>query len=207
MIWNIAWRNIWRNKRRTLITCASIFFAIFFSLLMRSLQSGTFTNIVNNVVRSYSGYIQVHKKGYWNEKEINNSFRPGQGLIDSLGQIENVAAVIPRLESFALASSGAETKGLMVVGVDPEGEQRVTGLKENVIAGRYLSSSDSGVMIGKKAADYLGLHVGDTLVMIGQGFHGTSAAGKWPVIGILHFKSPVLDRQMVFMPLRLCQSF
>ncbi len=207
MIRNLAWRNIWRNKRRTLITAASIFFAIFLSLLMRSVQDGTFTNIVNSVVRSYSGYIQVHLKGYWNEKEINNSFLPGQGLIDSLQKINNVAAVIPRLESFALASSGPETKGLTVIGVDPAGEEKVTRLKENVIAGRYLNASDTGVLIARKAAEYLGLHVGDTLVLIGQGFHGTSAAGKWPVLGILHFKSPVLDRQMVFMPIRLCQSF
>jgi ABC-type lipoprotein release transport system permease subunit len=203
----LAWRNIWRNRRRTLITIASIFFAIFFSLMMRSIQIGTFSHLVDNAVHSYTGYIQVHKKGYWDDKDINNSFDLTDTILKSLKSNINVSEVIPRLESFALASSGPKTKGVMVIGIDPEKEDRMTGLTGKIVEGRFLNESDSGIIVASKLADYLGLHAGDTLVLIGQGYHGTSAAGKWPVAGIVHFPSPELDRQMVYLPLKLAQDF
>ena len=207
MIFKLAWRNIWRNKRRTLITIASIFFAIFLSLLMRSIQKGTFSNIVNNVVHSYTGYIQVHKMGYWDDKDINNSFEMTDSLVGSLKSNRNVREVIPRLESFALASAGPKTKGVMVVGIDPDKENILTGLKDKVISGRYLNEKDTGILVGKKLAEYLGIRTGDTLVLIGQGYHGTSAAGKWRVAGIIHLPSPDLERQMVYLPINITQNF
>jgi putative ABC transport system permease protein len=206
-ILKIAWRNIWRNRRRTLITIASIFLAIFFSLIMRSIQIGTFSHLVDNAVHSYTGYIQVHKKGYWDDKDINNSFDLTDTLIKSLKRNENVSEVIPRLESFALASSGPKTKGVMVIGIDPSKENLLTGLKAKIVEGRYIEEADNGILVARKIADYLGLHPGDTLVLIGQGYHGTSAAGKWPVAGIVHFSSPELDRQMIYLPLKLAQNF
>lgn len=69
-IFTLARRNIWRNKRRTLITAASIFFAVFFAVIMRSMQLGTYAEMIKNVVSSYTGHIQIHKKGYWNDKII-----------------------------------------------------------------------------------------------------------------------------------------
>jgi putative ABC transport system permease protein len=206
-ILKLAWRNIWRNRRRTLITVASIFLAIFFSLMMRSIQIGTFSHLVDNAVHSYTGYIQIHKKGYWDDKDINNSFDLTDTLIKSLKRNVNVREVIPRLESFALASCSPKTKGVMVIGIDPSKENILTGLKAKIVEGRYIEAADSGILVARKLADYLGLHPGDTLVLIGQGYHGTSAAGKWPVAGIVHFGSPELDRQMVYLPLKLAQNF
>jgi putative ABC transport system permease protein len=203
----LAWRNIWRNRRRTLITIASIFFALFFSLIMRSVQRGTFANIVDSVVHTYTGYIQVHRKGYWDDRDINNSLELSDTLVNKLKSNENVKEVFPRLESFALASAGPRTKGVIVVGIDPEKEDKMMGLTGKVVEGRYLDDTDNGILIGKKLAEYMGLHPGDTLILIGQGYHGTSAAGKWPVTGIIHLNSPDLDRQLIYMPLSLAQGF
>jgi len=52
----IAWRNLWRNSRRTLITAASILFGVFFAVAMSSLQLGTLENMIDNMVRFYSGW-------------------------------------------------------------------------------------------------------------------------------------------------------
>ncbi|MHA1703306.1 MAG: ABC transporter permease, partial [Promethearchaeota archaeon] len=70
----IAWRNIWRNKRRTLLTMASIFLAAFLSLFTRSMQIGSYTNMIDNTVKLSTGYIQVHKFGYWENKSIDKTF-------------------------------------------------------------------------------------------------------------------------------------
>ena len=54
---------------------------------------------------------------------------------------------------------------------------------------------------------YLKIQVGDTLVMIGAGYHGVSAAGKYPIRGILKFPNPELNKQSVYMDIRECQEF
>ncbi len=203
----LAWRNIWRNKRRTMITMASIFLAVFLALVMRSMQLGTYGRIIDNLVHSYTGYIQVHKKGYWEDKDLNNSFLLTDTLLEQVAKVHGVTAVAPRLEGFALASSGPNTKGVLVVGISPGNEEKLSGADRLVVKGRFLTPGDSGVLLAQKIASYLGLQVNDTLILIGQGFHGVSAAGKFPVRGIVHFQSPDLDKQIIYLSLTGAQNF
>jgi ABC-type lipoprotein release transport system permease subunit len=203
----LAWRNIWRNRRRTLITASSIFLAVFFALIMRSMQIGSYARIIESIVHSYTGYIQVHKKGYWEEKEINNAFELTDSLMRKISSVPNVKAAVPRLESFALASTGTKTKGVMVIGIEPGMEEKLSDIKKNIIKGSFLIKDDPGVLLAKRIADYLGMKVNDTLVLISQGYHGVSAAGKFPVRGILHFSSPDLDNTLIYLTLRTAQEF
>jgi ABC-type lipoprotein release transport system permease subunit len=203
----LAWRNIWRNKRRTVITTASVLFALLFALIMRSMQLGTYRRMTDNLVQSYTGYIQIHKAGYWNDKDINNSFSDTNRLRRFLETTPNITDVVPRLEYFALASSGQQTKGVALIGIDPEKEDQFTHLTKWITEGSFLHKGDSGVMVAAKLSKYLRLKIGDTMVLLGQGYHGVSAAGKFPVRGILNFPSPDMNSQMVYMNLNVCQDF
>ncbi len=101
----MAWKNMWRNRSRTFITMAAIFFAVILSILASSLQEGIFDNLVKNVVSFYTGYVQVHKQGYWDEQILDNSFESSADIERKILAGNNVTAITPRLESFALASS------------------------------------------------------------------------------------------------------
>ena len=105
MYFTLAWRNIWRNKRRSLITIASITFAVLLACVMRSMQLGSYDRMIETAARFFTGYIQVHDKGYWEDKTIDNSFSYDQGLLDSVASVPGVLEVVPRVESFALASA------------------------------------------------------------------------------------------------------
>ncbi|MDX9882527.1 MAG: FtsX-like permease family protein [Prolixibacteraceae bacterium] len=203
----LAWRNLWRNKRRTLITVSSIFFGVLLSAYMTSMQEGSYEKMVDIVVKFYSGYIQVHHEDYWENKSINNTFEYDQVLIDQMMANRDVDFVIPRLESFGLASSEELTKGAIVFGIDPVPEDQLTGISEKITKGAYLVPDDHGVIIGEGLAGYLKLQLNDTLVMISQGFHGVSAAGKFPVRGIIKHVSPELNKTIVYMALPRCQEF
>lgn len=203
----LAWRNIWRNKRRTIITIVSIVFAVILSSLMRSLQLGSYERMIDNSVRFYTGYIQVHKQGYWEEQVLNNAFAPPEDLQSQIESLEGVEAAVPRLESFALSSFGTRTKGALVIGIDPEKETHLTGVENKVTEGTMINLNEPGVVIGAGLADYLNMKVGDTLVLISQGYHGVNAAGKYAVAGLVEFGLPQLTNQVVFMPLPAAQYF
>ncbi len=202
----IAWRNLWRNKRRTLITVASILFGVIFAAVMSSMQEGSYSKMIDNVVKFYSGYLQIQQENYWENKTINNTFELTDTLLQKVHRVKEITGIAPRLESFALASSEELTKGAAIIGIDPEQENKITNPEKWIIRGKYIHSGDPGILMGKDLASYLHLRVGDTLVLLGMGYHGVSAAGKYPVTGIFKYPLPQFNREFIYMDLPLAQD-
>lgn len=207
MILKLIWRNLWRNSRRTLITMASIAFAVLFAVLMKSFQDGVFNNLIKNVVGYYSGYVQIHQKGYWDEQILDNSFELKKELNNQLQQNHQITAIVPRLETFVLASKGNTTKGCLLVGTDAVRENKLTQLKSKLIKGSYFKNNEATVLIAEGLAKRLEVSVSDTIVLFGQGFHGVMAAGKYKIKGIIHLASPEMNAAFVYLPLTATQSF
>jgi ABC-type lipoprotein release transport system permease subunit len=207
MIFKIASRNLWRSKRRSLITITSIAFAVLLASLMRSVQLGSYDRMIENSARFYTGYIQVHQKGYWDDKMLDNSFEEDKELNATINNTEGVEIAVPRIESFALSAYGTKTKGTLILGVDPTLEDSLTHVKSKIIKGEYLASDDKAILIAEGLAKYLNIDIGDTLILLGQGYHGTNAAGIYPVKGIMKFPVPIQNNQTVYMPLDEAQWF
>lgn len=202
----LAWKNLWRNANRTMITMAAIFFAVLLSILMSSLKTGIFDNLIKDMVGYYSGFIQVHQAGYWEEQLLDNCFEENSEIQRKIRSHSQVREISPRLESFALASTGELSKGCLVLGINPVQEQSITHLSEKIVKGRYLSSNDLGILVSEGLLKRLKSHVGDTLVLFGQGYHGSTAAGKYPIQGVIQLGSPELNDKTIVMPLALTQD-
>lgn len=200
-IFKIAWKNIWRNPSRSMISMASVFFAVILSTLAGSFKEGIFNNLVKNVVSFYTGYIQIHGKGYWDEQNLDNSFLYDTILINHIEQRNDIMASTPRLETFVLAASEKTTKGCMLIGIHPDKENQTTKIRSKLTQGDYIRSNDAAVLCAAGLAKRLSIRVGDTLYIIGQGYHGATAAGKYFVKGIVRFGSPQLNDQALFLPL------
>lgn len=205
MIFKLAWRNIWRNKRRTAITLTSIMMAVFLSNFMISINEGIFGNMLDNMTRSFLGHAQVHQNGYWEDQTLDNAFEADDTLVATMKSADHVVAVTPRIQSFGLASFENQTRASQVVGVDSEKERPLMDLEKHLHEGRTITQNDNGIMLGHKLASYLKASIGDTIVIIGQGYHGVSAAGKYEIVGLLKLPSPDLNRNMIVMPLPLAQ--
>ncbi len=66
----------------------------------------------------------------------------------------------------------------------------------------YFNNTDTQcVIIGDGLSDYLKISVGDTLILMGQGYHGTTAAGKYSVKGIVKLPAPDIDNIIVYIPI------
>jgi len=268
--YQLAWRNLWRNRRRTLITAASVFFAVFFALVMRSFQLGAYERMFRNVIESYTGYLQLQGSDYFDEAILDNGFEIDTVFLEKLATDRNVKTIVPRLESFALAAAGTSTQGVIVMGIDPEKENRVTDMRNRLVRYRltpkavealknekipslsgdlldifinesytgtgrlmidldidekdtsailpvirrhasfrneYLSAADtSSLLLGSGLSDFLNAGVGDTIVLMGQGYHGSTAAGKYMIKGIVRLPAPDIDNRIVYLPFSTAQA-
>ena len=206
MLLKLAWLNIWRNKRRTFITTTSVFFAVLLAVTTRSMTDGVYESMIHNIVSFSSGYLQIHQNGYWDEQSIDNSFEVDEQLYQELLKNPKVTHIMPRLETFALASYSEKTKGVLILGIDPIKEKEVNNLHEKIIEGQYIETvNDNAVVLGQGLASQLKLRVNDTLVLLGQGYHASSAAAKFRVKGIIKLGSPELNNSVIYMPIKQAQ--
>ena len=203
----LAWRNLWRNRRRTLIVVSSVIFSVLLASWMRSMQEGSYESMINNVVKYYSGYLQVQHADYWEERTLENSAEFSAELINKIENIGDITLVSNRLESFALAANHQHSKPAMVLGIEPESEDQITAISKKMEEGLFLKTGDKSVVLGKGLADFLNLNVGDTLVMIGQGYRGISANDLFPVKGIMTHPNPEFDKRLVIMDIETAREF
>ena len=201
----LAWRNLWRNKKRTLIAAASVFFAVLLSLLMRSMQTGYYDYMINASVRMYTGYIQIHGKDYWEKKSLDESMMLDKDQLTELKNIKGITLTVPRFETYSLISHGNKTKVVQVTGINPQLENELTDLKKKVVSGEYLSDSSKGIILAQGLAEILKVGVGDSVVIYGQGYHGVTAAAQIPIIGIVKFTLPELNKTFTYLSLPYAQ--
>ena len=203
----IAWRNLWRNQRRTFIAISSIVFSVLLASWMRSMQEGSYDNMIESSVKFYSGYLQVQDTAYWDERTLDNSLEVTPELVGEIKNIEDVTLVSNRVESFALAAHQIKSKPAIVLGIEPEKEDLITNISAKIKKGKFLNNGDKGAVLGKGLADYLKLNVGDTLVMISQGYHGISASGLFPVQGIMTHPNAEFDKRLIFLDIETARDF
>jgi ABC-type lipoprotein release transport system permease subunit len=203
----IAWRNLWRNKRRTLITSASLFFGIFFSVMMSSIQKGSFENMIGNMARFYTGYIQIQNKEFKESPGVNNSFILDNQTKELIASADYITSHTNRVETFAIASHANHTFPSIVFGINPGDEDRKSGLSKFVKDGDYLRDGSNDILLGDVLAENLNVKTGDSIVIYGQGYHGVTAVGLYRVAGLLKFPLPELSKRIVYMDLSNCQEF
>jgi ABC-type lipoprotein release transport system permease subunit len=190
-----------------MITIASVFFAVFFCALMTCQTEGVWEKMIDNTLRTQTGHIQIHQKGYWDDKVIDNFMTMNAKTLARLSAGDNVENVSPRVETFGMASFGSVSKGIAVIGISPAAEAGKSNLPVRLVEGNYLSETDDGILIGKGLSKYLKVGAGDTLALIGQGYHGASAAGLFPVRGILNLVVAEMDNGMAYISLPAAQRF
>jgi ABC-type lipoprotein release transport system permease subunit len=201
----LAWRNIWRNKGRSVITIAAVMFCVIFAVVLRSFQVGVWENMIHEIVGNNFGYLQIHEDGFWADQSLDRTMDLGAVNSEELLAVDGVDRLIPRMESFSLLYHGSNTKGSLVMGIDPAVELPGLQLDDILLEGRSFSRDDSVIVVSEGLAKYFNVGLGDTLLFMGQGYHGATAYGAFPIGGIAKMTNPELNKQLVLMPLEKAQ--
>ncbi|MDT8323009.1 MAG: FtsX-like permease family protein [Bacteroidota bacterium] len=196
----LAWRNLWRNRRRTMITISAVVFATFLSLIMRGIQLGTYDQNISWALNLFSGYIQLQHPEFKANPSLHRSFHFTPGMREALRNDDRIRGFAPRVYGDGLISFGQNSLGTALFGIDPDEERSVTRMHEKVNAGRMIvSSKASEIVVGRTLLKNLKAQIGDTAVVLSQGYDGALGNMKYRIVGSVRTGMQDFDRAAVFM--------
>ena len=206
MLLKIAWRNLWRNKRRSVIVIISVTIGLVATIFTDTISMGFLAQMLDNQIRSSLGHIQIHKKGFNDNKTIQNSISNPQFVEDKIKQVKDIEYYSTRVISYGLLSSATASSGILINGVNPEQEQFVTNIKQSIVEGRYLNNGRHEIIIGTELAKKLGVGLGDKVVAMATALGGDIGSDVFRIVGLFKTFSSDFDKSMMFIPLQSAQA-
>jgi len=203
MLLSLAVRNIIRNTRRSLLTVAGIAVGLAALLFLWGFNDGVHNSMTRNLQETIVGSIQIHARGFFR--------RPGlERDIPDLPAVEQAVRGYPhslRLQAFALAAGHDTSEGLVMLGIDPGAERRVSRLHEKTGRGRFLRPGDThACVLGATTARNLGLGIGDTFALLAADRYRSLAAEQFRLVGIIESGEMGIDRGLAIVPLAFMQQ-
>jgi len=88
-----------------------------------------------------------------------------QNDVESIGGVTGIA---PYLQVQGMLLANGKSKGILLNGIDPAAESRISGIDEFIVEGRYdgLGERTYNLLIGDALAELLGVKVGDRLTLV-----------------------------------------
>jgi ABC-type lipoprotein release transport system permease subunit len=206
VIFKLAWKNIWRNKRRTFITISAIAFAVFFAAGMRSMRAGLEERMLESIVKDNMGYIQIQQKDFWDDQTLDNGFYSDDISVDEILALKEVLGAEKKLETGTLSSTGISSRGTFIISYD-QSKAIPDKIIKNITAGNAPVEGQQELLMGEELASYLDAEVGDTIVFLGQGYQGATAAGLYILAGTIDLHIPELNRIVAYMPMSDLQNY
>jgi ABC-type lipoprotein release transport system permease subunit len=195
----LAWRNLWRNHRRTLIMLAAITLGVWAMIFMTALMRGMVSQMVADGISALPGHVQVHHPDYRDDPSIANLIPISDTELSA--RFENAGFVkwASRVRVPAVITSEYESRGLTLLGIDPDSERDLTFVDYDAVEGRFLSSSDdSGVVIGKKLAATLNTEIGKRIVLMSQDPDNDIADRGFRVVGLFEANMQSFEENFLF---------
>ena len=210
----LAWRNLWRNQLRSGITISAMVVGLSLIIMSSALMEGMARQMVFYATNLTLGHLQIHRAEFIHSQDLY-ALIP-DALVDRLENRDGLA-VAPRLYAAALASAGEQAAGVVLKGIDPVREARVTSLVSHVRQGSAALeqapalSPENGepiypVVIGFQLARNLRVSPGAELVLITQAADGSIGNGLFRVQGILKPIEPAFDRSGVLLSLEALRT-
>lgn len=206
MAWlRLALGNLRANRRRTGVTLLSLTVGVAGLVFLWAFIDGINAQMVNNMTGYVTGDIKLHKRGFHDEQEMNIALLQQWALPQAAQAVEGVAATAPRMTGHALASLADQSRPMLLMGVDPAMERRVTRLDRSLVRGRYLESGND-IVIGAHAAEALQADLGDELAMVVQAADGSIGADRFRVVGVFETGVKRIDGRVAQIPLATAQA-
>ena len=208
-ILKMAFRDLGRNRRRSFFSALAVGGGLALLILMASVVEGEMGGALENAIKLQSGHIQIRAATY----DENKSSLKWEDLVANPDEIaakiadfDQVKAATPRLYASGFLSSGTQSAGAKITGIDPLSSAS-DPYREGIISGQYLGPDDrDAVLVGRPMAEKLNLKVGDNVGLSLNTADGTVQDQIFIVKGIYTTNTYGFDSATVFLPLAKAQA-
>ena len=188
-----------------MIVLTAIVVGMVLLLLTESYMAGMLKQMLEDQIGSHVAHVQIHKKGFNDNKIVQNSITDISSVEGSLGRNSAIAAFSRRVQTYGIASSASNSSGVLMIGVDAQQESRITKIRSWVQEGEYLSGKDREIVIGRALAERLGVTLGDKIVLMATALDGQVGSDVFRIVGLYAGSSSDFDKAFVYVPIRNAQ--
>ncbi len=199
MTFIISWKNVWRNKLRSGIIILAIAIGLFGGIFSNAFFMGMVDQRVNSAIKYETSNLQIHNPAFLMDESINNGIPNADELVKKIAGFSEIKGVSLRLTETGMAGTAEANAGVIVNGIHPEQEQKVTQIQDKLMEGVYLKNNDLiGILIGKKLSEKLNADLGDKIVLSLADGQGEVVYGAFKVKGIYDTQNHMFDGIQVF---------
>lgn len=180
----------------------SIVLGIWAGLFVIALSAGLNEQRKVSVIENSISHVQYHHPEFLKDRNAKYVIDDIESVEASIQKDSTVLNYTKRSLVNGMASSARGGNGVVISGIDPEMEARVTTIGEKVVDGAFLS--DEGrfpVYIGQALAEKMNVHVRSKIVLTFQDSESEIVAGAFRVAGIYKTVSKKYDEMNVFVRL------
>lgn len=181
----LGWRNLWRNYRRTLIMLAAIVLGTGSMIFMTAVMRGMVDQMIRGGLRELPGHVQIHHPEYRDDPTVSNRMPPPAAELVRTLENPTVVTWATRVRVPAVITSERDTRGVILLGIDPERERGMSFISDDVSEGRDLESpDDTGLLVGRKMMERLETDLGKRVVVMSQDPENNIAERGFRIVGI-----------------------
>lgn len=200
MIWLFAWRNVWRNKQRSLVVILAVSLGLFGTLFILALSNGLVDQKIDASIYNEISHIQLHHPKFMQDESPRFAITNADSIVSDIRNTNGVMAVSSRLKTTAMASTASTGAGIVLNGINPSEEKKVTDIYKNITEGTYFEteSKTNPILISTKTANKLNAKLGSKIVVTIQSMEGHLVYGLFRVRGIYKTANGMFDEMNVF---------
>jgi putative ABC transport system permease protein len=199
MLLSLSWKNIWRNKTRSLVIIFAIVFGVLGGVGFTAFYNGMIYQRLDAAIGNEVSNIQIHNPHFLENREINDTITNISGLLPILDTCKQIKAYAVRIKTLAMVNSANSSNGIMLLGIDPTIEKKVTGIYKYVKQGQYLDSSKkNSILIGEKLASNLKIKLRSKVVVTLQSSSGDITSAAFKVAGIYNSGNSGFDARIAY---------
>ena len=134
-------------------------------------------------------------------------------VADRVSQVKGIRLAAPVVDGQALASSAFNASGVLVRGIGGDDLNKLTSVANNIKQGTLEGFDDGhGVAIGRRLADQLSLHAGDTITLVAPRgavtpMGVTPRIKSYKIVAVFEVGMSEYDSTFIFMPLPEAQAY
>ena len=207
----VAWRYLRSRRKEAFISVIAgfsfigIMLGVATLIIVMAVMNGFRTELISRIL-GINGHMMVQTL----DGPLNNY----ADLATKFSGIQGVTMAIPLIEGQTLASGpGGAGTGALVRGIRADDLAKMKSISDNLKSGDLVGfASGTGVLIGSRMADQLGLKAGDTITLISPEGDITPMGvnprvKSYTVSGIFEIGMSEYDASIIFMPLEEAQLY